>query len=122
MNSRNLQAAIGLVLLAAGLSGPISYADDWRHSGEIAAAIGFALSGALLSLACLLNRSRWIVSSRWVASAVLLGLALGSATDMAALGVTIGSVVGFAMGWRHRLPPNNSFKPTPLRGAAQFRR
>jgi len=118
MNSRDLQAATGLVLLAAGLCGPFSYADDWRHSGEVAAAIGFALSGASLLLACLFSKSRWVVSSRWVALAVLLGLSLGTATDMAALGVTIGSVVGFAMGWRHRLPPNNSFKPTPLRGAA----
>ena len=118
MVSHYLQAAIGLAFLIAGLSGPFSYADDWRHPGEIAAAIGFVLSGLSLTLPIIFSQPRWTISSRWAASLVLLGLVVGTVADMAVLGVTVGFVVGFAVARHQRLPPNNSFKPNRLRRSA----
>lgn len=95
--SRLLQAIVGLALLTAGLSGPFTYADDWRHPGELAAAIGVALSGVLLLLPMIRPESRWAVSSRWMASLVLLGLAVGTAIDMTALGMAAGLIAGIAV-------------------------
>jgi len=116
MMSRYLQITMGLALLVAGLSGPFSYADDWRHPGEMAAAIGLALSGWFLLLPLMLPAPRWLASSRCMASLVLLGLAVGTAVDMAALGVAVGTAAGVAVTWRCRPAGDDAFKSKPLRG------
>jgi len=104
MMSRSLQATMGLALLIAGLSGPFSYADDWRHPGEMAAAIGLTLSGLFLLLPTIRPQSRWAFSSRWTASLVLLGLAAGAAFNLAALGMAVGLVAGITVAFSASSP------------------
>jgi hypothetical protein len=96
----------GSLLLVLGLLGPITFADDLRHSGEIAVSVGFALSGFLLLAPHLLKHWRCRRSLPLVSPFILLGLSIGTFLDQALLGVFAGACAGLALaGWqcsRHR--------------------
>jgi hypothetical protein len=68
----------------------------------MSAAIGLALSGLILLLPMIFAQPRWAVSSRWLASFALLGLAVGTSVDMAAVGTPIGFALGLAVALHNR--------------------
>lgn len=98
---QSVQTSIGLVLLVLGLLGPFTFADDLRHSGEIAVAAGFALSGLFLLAPGLFDRMRGFGSSPVASPFVLVGLAAGALMDEAMLGVFLGTCTGLAAAWWH---------------------
>ena len=102
MRSRqNILAFFGSLLLVLGLLGPLTFADDWQHFGEIAAAVGLALSGSFLLVPKLLDRLRCGSSFPWASPFVLLGLATGAFMDKTPLGVLLGVCTGLAAVWWH---------------------
>lgn len=91
----------GSFLLVLGLLGPITFADDFRHSGEIAVSVGFALSGLLLIAPHWLKRWHYASSLPIASPFILLGLSAGTFVDYAVLGVFAGACAGLALaGWR----------------------
>jgi hypothetical protein len=79
--------------------GPLTFADDLRHIGEIAVAVGFALSGCFLLAPKLLKRSRCGASLPLASPFVLLGLATGTFIDKTTAGVLLGLCAGLATVW-----------------------
>ena len=98
---QHILASFGLLLFALGMLGPITFADDWRHIGEIAVAVGFALAGAFLLAPKLLNHSRCGTSFPLASPFVLLGLATGTFMDKTTAGVLLGLGAGLATVWWH---------------------
>ncbi len=98
---QNVRSILGLFLVALGLLGPLTFADDLRHLGEIAVAIGFALAGAFLLAPHLLKR--WSCGSSFPLASpfILLGLAAGTFMDKTMPGVLLGACVGSAAVWWH---------------------
>lgn len=96
-----LMRLFGVLLLLVGLVGPVTYADDWRHVGEIAAALGFALSGFLLLAPVLLKGRRCGASLPLASPLIILGVAAGVAMDKALPGVVLGIGAGSAAVWWH---------------------
>jgi uncharacterized membrane protein len=99
MARKTLLALTGICLSVAGALGFFTYADDLRHSGEIAAASGLLLSGTSLLASALQSTLQF----QWFAVAVLAGLLAGSALDVAAFGLIGGIATGaLATWWRYR--------------------
>jgi hypothetical protein len=98
---QHVLAFFGLFLFALGMLGPLTFADDWRHIGEIAVAVGFALAGAFLLAPKLLNHSRCGTSFPLASPFVLLGLATGTFMDKTTAGVLLGLGAGLATVWWH---------------------
>jgi hypothetical protein len=103
---QHILATVGLLLLVLGLLGPLTFADDVRHVGELAVAVGFALSGFFLLVPKLFSRLRSGSSFQWASPFILLGLAAGAIVDESPLGVLVGVCAGLAAArwhWsRHR--------------------
>ena len=91
----------GSLLLLVGLVGPITYADDWRHAGEIAVAVGFVLSGLFLLAPILVKGWRCDGSLPLASPLIVLGMVAGTATDKALIGVVLGVCAGSAAAWWH---------------------
>ena len=91
----------GLLLLFAGLIGPITYADDWRHAGEIAVAVGFVLSGLFLLAPRSLIGWRCGGSLPLASPLIVLGMLAGTAMDKVLAGVVLGVGAGSAAAWWH---------------------
>jgi len=98
---QHILAFFGSLLLALGMLGPLTFADDLRHLGEIAVAVGFALAGFFLLAPKLLNRSRCGTSFPLASPFVLLGLATGTFVDKTTAGVLLGLCTGLATVWWH---------------------
>lgn len=98
---QRIRATFGLFLFALGLLGPFTFADDWRHIGEIAVAVGFALSGSCLLAPQLLNRLRCSSSFPVASPFVLVGLATGAFIDKTTPGLLLGLCAGLAAVWWH---------------------
>ena len=96
--ARRALALAAIALFTIGALGFFTYADDWRHQGEVAAAFGFILAGASL-FASTFHSMRQL---RWLAVAVLAGLLVGVALDATAAGLVVGFAVGALVAWwRH---------------------
>jgi hypothetical protein len=98
---QRILAILGLALLALGLLGPFTFADDLRHFGEIAVAVGFALSGFFLLVPKLLKPSRCGSSFPLATPFVFFGLATGAFMDKTTPGVLLGLCVGLVAVWWH---------------------
>ena len=98
---RKILTVCGLLLLALGLLGPLTYADDLRHFGEIAVVFGLALSGLLLLAPVLHLRWRCSSSVSVASPFVLLGLAVGTLMDKTMAGMLLGVCFGAAAVWWH---------------------
>jgi hypothetical protein len=98
---QHILVSFGFVLLALGLLGPFTFADDLRHFGEISVAVGFALSGFFLLVPRLFCQPRCGNSFQLASPFVLLGLATGASMDKSALGLLVGVCVGLAAIWWH---------------------
>ncbi len=98
---RNILTFFGSSLLALGLLGPFTFADDLRHFGEVAVTISLALIGCLLLAPQLLQRWRCSSSVPLASPFVLLGLAVGTFMDKAMLGMLLGACSGAAVVWWH---------------------
>ena len=98
---------LGLFLLVVGLLGPFTFADDLRHFGEVAVAIGFSLAGFFLLAPRLFGRWRCGASFPLASPFVILGLVAGTFLAETVAGMLLGACVGAAVVWRHcrRLPP-----------------
>jgi hypothetical protein len=98
---RKILAIFGLLLLTLGFLGPLTFADDFRHLGEIAVVIGLILSG--LSLLAPVLPLHWRCSTSFpVASPfVLLGLAVGTYLDKTMIGLLLGACLGSVAIWLH---------------------
>jgi hypothetical protein len=93
--ARKALALVGTCLSVAGALGFITYADDLRHTGEIATAFGLLLAGISL----LASAFRPTLPLQWLSVAVLLGLLVGSALDAAAFGLFGGVAAGALAAW-----------------------
>ena len=98
---QHILAFFGLLLLALGMLGPLTFADDLRHIGEIAVAVGFALSGSFVLFPYLFNRLRCGSSFPLASPFILLGLAAGALMDKTTSGVLLGVCAGLATVWWH---------------------
>jgi hypothetical protein len=97
---RRIFAIFGLILLVLGLLGPLTFADDWRHLGEIGAAIGLALSGLFLLVPVMPVRWRCSNSFPLATPVILLGLVLGTLADKIMIGTLLGACLGLlVVGW-----------------------
>lgn len=90
---------IGLLLLTAGLLGPFTYADDFRHFGEISVAIALALSGICLLATVLGQRWQSFNALPVAAPFILVGLLIGVLCNASLLGLSIGAVLGLVTAW-----------------------
>jgi hypothetical protein len=98
---KRVQTFFGWLLLVLGLLGPLTFADDLRHLGEIAVAIGFALSGFLLLAPQSLKHWRCGRSVPLASPFVLLGVAAGVFMDKTVPGVFLGACAGSTAVWWH---------------------
>ena len=97
--SRKVLTIAGVALLSAGAFGPLTYADDLRHVGEVATVVGFLMAGLLLVSPKLMSHWRCGQSLPWGAPFVLLGLAVGVFLDKAMIGVLLGACFGVVAIW-----------------------
>jgi hypothetical protein len=91
----------GLLLLVVGLIGPMTYADDWRHAGEIAVSVGFVLSGLFLVAPKFLNGWRCGGSLPLASPLNVLGMVAGTAMNKVLTGVILGVGAGSVAVWWH---------------------
>ncbi len=95
--ARKAFVVTGICLSVAGTLGFFTYADDPRHSGELAVASGLLLAGISLLVSAL----RSTLQLQWFSVAVLAGLLVGSALDAAAFGLVGGIATGAIVTWWH---------------------
>ncbi len=97
----------GVLLLAAGILGFFTVADDLRHKGELVGVASVTLAGIILLAGSIEHRLMRVVSSRWIALGMLSGIIIGAGLDSMllgeAIGITAGSIAGFSHSRRHRL-------------------
>ena len=88
----------GILLLAIGLVGFLTVADDLSHVGEIVGVSAITISGLILLTA---SFDHWITRRlplRWIALGTLAGIVIGTAIDNVLLGVGIGMASGALSG------------------------
>ena len=97
--TRKALALLGICICAAGALGFFTYADDFRHTGELVAASGLVLAG----IGLLTSAFQSTLPFHWLPIAALIGLLVGFALDAAVFGFTGGIAIGLlATWWRHR--------------------
>lgn len=96
--TRKLLFLAGFCLSVAGALGFFTFADDLRHTGELAVAVGLLLAG----IGAVAASFEGAPPLQWLSVAVLLGLLAGAAVDATAFGLAFGIAVGaVATWWRH---------------------
>ena len=98
---REILTVSGLLLLILGLLGPLTFADDFRHVGEIAVVVGLVLSGLCLLAPASPFRWRCIASFPAASPFVLLGLVVGTPMDNTMIGMLLGACLGSVAVWLH---------------------
>jgi Na+/phosphate symporter len=96
--ARKALAAIGIILSVAGTLGFFTFADDLRHSGELAVTSGLLLAGISLLVSAL----RPTLPLQWFSVAVLAGLLVSSVLDAAVFGLVGGIATGAIATWWRR--------------------
>jgi len=91
---------VGWLLMALGVVGFLTVADDLRHIGEVLGVTSVLLVGGLLVIAGSATSRSTRVATLWLAGAVGIGAAVGAAGDAMVVGtgggLIVGSVAGFA--------------------------
>ena len=88
------QLFFGISLAIIGALGFFTFADDFRHFGEISVAGGLLLSGICLIFISYKPSFKSILALQWFSIAILFGLVFGAAFNATAIGFAIGLIVG----------------------------
>lgn len=101
-----LNRIAGSVLVAAGILGFFTVADELRHVGEFIGVSSILLAGLILLAGGFEHRLTKLLPWRWTALGVLSGIMIGAGLDNmvvgVAIGMTMGAMVGFALLRKHR--------------------
>lgn len=98
---RKILTLSGVLLLMLGFLGPLTFADDFRHVGEIAVVAGLVISGTCLLAPALPFHWRCSASLPLASPFVLLGLAAGTPMDSTVIGMLLGACLGSVAVWLH---------------------
>lgn len=88
---------IGSILVALGLVGYLTVADDLRHLGEFFGVSSVLVSGLALLLAGLFPRWASTLALSWVPLGIGVGLIIGALVNEVPLGAVLGVALGLLL-------------------------
>jgi integral membrane sensor domain MASE1 len=105
--------AVGTLLIAVGVLGVMTVADDLRHLGEV-----FGVAAVLVSGLAFVGASLDVLSTylalQWLPAALAVGLAVGVALDATPAAVTLGFFAGLILAFiLRRRASTKGLAPSP---------